>query len=70
MRPLPASPTATTLSALVRYPLPRDGRWLVCHDVPGTSVVGVDADCLTLSSALEECARLNGHRAPKVLEDA
>jgi hypothetical protein len=38
------------------------GRWLVVHDVPGTTTASIDADCLTLSAAERECAWLNAER--------
>ena len=38
------------------------GRWLVVHDVPGTTSASVDADCLTLGAAERECAWLNAER--------
>ena len=57
--PLRASPTATP--ALVHYPKPSNGRWLVCYDLPGTRVQHVATDCLTLAGALAECDRLNGN---------
>jgi hypothetical protein len=39
-----------------------DGRWLVVHDVPGTTTASIDADCLTRGAAERECAWLNAER--------
>lgn len=39
------------------------GRWLVVHDVPGTLVAAVDADCLTCGAAEREAAWLNAERS-------
>ena len=38
------------------------GRWLVVHDVPGTTTASVDSDCLTLGAADREAAWLNAER--------
>ena len=38
------------------------GRWLVVHDVPGTTTASIDADCLTLGAADREAACLNAER--------
>jgi hypothetical protein len=38
------------------------GRWLVVHDVPGTTTASVDADCLTMCAADREAAWLNAER--------
>ena len=38
------------------------GRWLVVHDVPGTTTASIDADCLTVGAADREAAWLNAER--------
>jgi len=41
---------------------PATGRWLVVHQLPGTTGVAIDEDCLTLQAAEREAAWLNAER--------
>lgn len=38
------------------------GRWCVVHNIPGTTVPSVDADCLTRGAAEREAAWMNFER--------
>ena len=38
------------------------GRWLVVHNVPGTTTAHIDADCVTVGAADREAAWLNAER--------
>lgn len=49
---------------LVHFPVARDGRWLVCYEVPGTGARAVAEDCPTLEAALQVSReRTEGTRA-------
>ena len=48
-----------------------DGRWAVCHQIPGLlHGLSVDVDCPTLESAERECAWLEAERQRETQRDA